>query len=160
MQTSHKIIHILLSNPTPQTVKELARVLSLPESAVEAELEQVEQSLATLDLQIVSNNKTLSIVVANEVRDLLEKDNQKELQKPLSESALQTLSVIVYKKSASKAEVDFVRGVDSSRSIKTLLLRGMIEKHESKNKKYYTVSTEALKYMGVCQMRIFLRLVS
>jgi segregation and condensation protein B len=67
----------------------------------------------------------------------LQKQENKETLKPLSESALQTLAVIIYKNGATKAEIDFVRGVDSGRSLKTLNLRGLIVHEDRKSKKVY-----------------------
>ena len=67
----------------------------------------------------------------------------------MSESALQTLAVILYKPGATKPEIDFVRGVDSVRSLKSLITRGLIEKTEEKNRKNYSPTIETLKFLGL-----------
>jgi len=51
----------------------------------------------------------------------------KEKDVELTRTVLETLAVIAYKQPVAKREVDMVRGVDSSRAIKHLLERKLVE---------------------------------
>jgi segregation and condensation protein B len=46
--------------------------------------------------------------------------------RPISRAALETLTIIAYRQPATRAEVEFIRGVDAGSIFKTLLERGLI----------------------------------
>lgn len=149
MERALNIIHYLMYLGDSASVSQVAEFLGIEKSELEKELSNVREMLSTLKLELIEHKETLAISVDKASAKKFHKQENKDLVKPLSESALQTLSVIIYKNGASKAEIDFVRGVDSGRSIKTLLLRGLIERENIKNKKVYSATLDTLTYMGV-----------
>jgi segregation and condensation protein B len=118
---------------------------------------EIRNLLAPLGLELIETKDHFEIALSNEMN--LEISSQKidDLKTDLSESALQTLTVILYKPGSTKPEIDFIRGVDSVRSIKSLLTRGLIYKNQEKNtrqpspfgKNSYFPSTETLKFLGL-----------
>src|SRR5699024_6194893 len=56
---------------------------------------------------------------------------QKLLETPqpasMSQAALETLAIIAYQQPVTRAEIDEIRGVQSDRSVQTLLARSLIE---------------------------------
>ena len=78
-----------------------------------------------------------------------------ELSKDLSGASLETLAVVVYKGPVTRKEIEYIRGVNVSFSLRNLLLRGLIEKVSSKLDPrifLYTPSILALKYLGVASV--------
>lgn len=144
-----KIIQILLYEGGSLKKEELAKILGTKKEEIESNILEVQNLLAILDLKLIQNTTSLEISLSEEINSLINKQKIEELKSDLSESALQTLGVILYREKTTKAEIDFVRGVDSGRSIKNLLMRGIVEKLEEKNKKYYTATTETLRYLGL-----------
>ncbi|MFC1512801.1 SMC-Scp complex subunit ScpB, partial [bacterium] len=71
----------------------------------------------------------------------------------LSASALETLSIIAYKQPITKAEVEQIRGVDSTGVLGTLLNRTLIKiggrKEALGNPALYVTTQEFLKYFGL-----------
>lgn len=110
---------------------------------------EIKKLLSPLNLHLIENETHLEIGLAKEINEIINKQKIQELKTDLSESALQTLAVILYKPKSSKPEIDFVRGVDSTRSIKSLLTRGLIEKTIEKNRNFYIPSIETLKFLGL-----------
>ena len=110
---------------------------------------EIKNLLAPLNLHLVENNTSIEITLSQEINEEIAKQKIQDLKTDLSESALQTLSVILYKPGATKPEIDFVRGVDSVRSLKSLITRGLIEKTEEKNRKNYSPTIETLKFLGL-----------
>jgi len=144
-----KIIQILLFEGASLKKSDLAKILNIKIGQVDESIDEIKKLLSNLELKLVQNESNLEISLSNEINTLINSNKIEELKTELSESALQTLSVIIYRNRATKAEIDFIRGVDSSRSIKNLLTRGIIQKEEIKSKKYYIPSTETLKYLNV-----------
>jgi segregation and condensation protein B len=112
-------------------------------------ISEIKLLLLPLGLELVENKDTIEICLGKEVNQEISAQKINDLKTELSESALQTLTVILYKPGATKPEVDFVRGVDSVRSLKSLLTRGLIEKSFEKNRNNYSPSTETLKFLGL-----------
>jgi chromosome segregation and condensation protein ScpB len=121
---------------------------NLQKSTSETILE-VKTLLTPLGLELVENKDSIEICLSPEINQGISKQRFDDLKTELSESSLQTLTVILYKPGATKPEIDFVRGVDSVRSIKSLMTRGLIEKDFQKNKNQYHPSTETLKFLGL-----------
>jgi segregation and condensation protein B len=94
----------------------------------------------------------VALGTAPELSDMIENLQKEELNKDLSKAALETLSVVLYKNGASRAEIDYIRGVNSSFSLRALSVRGLVEKvlDSKDNRRYvYKPSMELLSYMGV-----------
>lgn len=149
MTTAHKIIHYLLYTGDNSQVAAISEFLEIEKEEILSVLDDVRSLLSPLHLELIQHKETLAISIDKAVAKKFQTQENKELVKPLSDSALQTLAVIVYKNGASKAEIDFVRGVDSGRSLKTLILRGLIERENFKNKKVYSATLDTLTYMGI-----------
>lgn len=144
-----KIIQVLLYEGGSMKKDDLAKFLSIEKKDVEENISEIESLLATINLKLIKNPTSLEISLSYEINNIINKNKIEELKTDLSESALQTLAVVLYRNKATKAEIDFVRGVDSGRSIKNLLTRGIIERLEEKSKKYYIATTETLRYLNI-----------
>jgi len=80
------------------------------------------------------------------------KQKKEELNKDLSKASLETLSIILYKNGASRADIDYIRGVNSSFTLRAMAIRGLVEKTIDKkdSRRYiYKPSFELLSFMGV-----------
>lgn len=150
---AQQIIQALLYFGESTKKVDLAKFLSTDLKNIEKEIAEVKNLLSVLSLELVDNGKSLDITLSPQINSLISKNKIDELKTELSDSALQTLSVILYKAQATKAEIDFVRGVDSARSIKSLLTRGIIERLEEKNRKVYIPSTETLRFLNITETK-------
>jgi segregation and condensation protein B len=110
---------------------------------------EIRNLLAPLSLELIETKDHFEIALSSEMNGEISKQKIDDLKTELSESALQTLTVVLYKPGTTKPEIDFVRGVDSVRSLKSLVTRGLIYKNLEKNKNSYSPSTETLKFLGL-----------
>lgn len=78
-------------------------------------------------MKIIRLNDALQMVSKSEYHPYIAKILERHTGKGLSQSSLETLSIIAYNQPATKAMVDAVRGVDSYNSIVRLLERELIE---------------------------------
>ena len=75
--------------------------------------------------------------------------------KDLSKATLETLSIVLYKNGATRAEIDYIRGVNSTFSLRALSVRGLVEKIQdpSDNRRFiYKPTFELLSFMGVTKV--------
>lgn len=75
-----------------------------------------------------------------------------EFSEELSHAALETLAIIAYKGPLTRVDIEYVRGVNSSFTLRNLALRGLVERIENPKdaRSYlYMVSFKFLEYLGL-----------
>lgn len=149
METAQEIIQTLLYFGEATSVKDIADFLQIDNEIVMSQIGNVRTALLALGMTLAQSGEKYEVLLSEKISSIVSAKKLENLKGELSESALQTLAVIFYKNNPTKAEIDFIRGVDSGRSLKTLLLRGLVEKIESKNKKTYIPTIETIKYLGL-----------
>ncbi|HCJ52229.1 MAG: SMC-Scp complex subunit ScpB [Candidatus Kerfeldbacteria bacterium RIFCSPLOWO2_01_FULL_48_11] len=85
--------------------------------------------------------------VAHVAKDFIKSEQSGELTKP----SLETLTIVAYRGPITKAELEQIRGVNCSLILRNLLIKGLIEFHEDKEKMaaIYQVTMEFLQFLGV-----------
>ncbi len=120
---------VLFSSSRPVASKQVARRLE------EFSLQDIEEAFKILVRDYLSPERSVEIAeVAGgyqmrtkvDYRDYI-KRFVKEKDVALSRPMLETLSIIAYKQPVAKKDIDAVRGVDSSRAIKHLLEKRLID---------------------------------
>jgi segregation and condensation protein B len=76
---------------------------------------------------------------------------KKEASGPLTHPSLETLAVIAYRGPVTKPEIEQVRGVNCGLILRNLLIRGLIDEQEDKQRfqPVYAVSPDFLRELGV-----------
>ena len=136
----------------PVNVNWLAKTLDQKEEEIKTSLEQLSQQLENRGVRLVRNGDEVILATAPESAEILKKIVQSEFDSELSKASLETLSVIMYKGATSRAEIDYIRGVNSSFILRNLLVRGLIEKgaKRGEDRSYvYKPSLNLLEYLGV-----------
>jgi segregation and condensation protein B len=75
-----------------------------------------------------------------------------EIQENLSKAALEVLSIVAYRGPIMRVDVEAIRGVNCSFTLRSLMMRGLLEREENPkdNRSYlYKISFEFLKKLGL-----------
>jgi len=89
---------------------------------------------------------------APELSGFFEDLQKEELNRDLSKASLETLSIILYKNGASRADIDYVRGVNSSFTLRALSVRGLVDKipDPKDNRRFlYRPTFDLFSYLGI-----------
>lgn len=114
-------------------------------------LELLKERLLEIGLVLIINsNKNYlkteySIGIDSQLSNLSKNIKQIEMEKDLSPATLQVLTICAYLGTSSKNEISFIRGIQSSQSIRSLLVRGLLKRDGER----YSLSTEALQNLGI-----------
>lgn len=153
MITPPAALHALLfASGEPLPKKHLAKLLDIKESELAVVLKSVDASLKNSGVTLVETETDVELHTAPEAAPIVKKLRENELSRDLGKASLETLAVIAYQTGATRGEVDWVRGVNSSTSLRTLLMRGLIEGREDPSDKRrirYNLTTEALAHLGI-----------
>lgn len=131
-------------------------ILNIQKQELDDSIQTLKERYADRAVYLIETENSVAIVVSKEITDLITKDQEKSLEKELSKSALETLSIILYQPETTKSDIDYIRGVNSSVILRNLLMRGLIEKipHKTDSRKNIFIPTiDLLRNMGIQQVQ-------
>ncbi|HOF42386.1 MAG TPA: SMC-Scp complex subunit ScpB [Candidatus Moranbacteria bacterium] len=127
----------------------------------QAKTEDVEKGIDALSekyagsasgLVLLRKGEEVQLASKAENSQYVEKMVKSELQDSLSNAAMEVVSIIAYRGPISKTEIESIRGVNCSYTLRNLLLRGLIERSDNPRdgRGYvYSITFEFLKKLGV-----------
>jgi segregation and condensation protein B len=110
----------------PVTVAQLARALEIAPDAVEAALERLAADCAARGVRVQRQGDFVQLVSAPEAARAIERFLGVQAQPRISAAALEVLAIVAYRQPITRAQVEAIRGVDSSGVIRALLGRELI----------------------------------
>lgn len=145
---------ILFYTAEPMSLKKLATLTKTSIDDVKAAVLELKERLEASNggIKLLTQNNEVVLGTTPEASNLIEQITRDEISKELSKAALETLSIICYKGPLTRADIDYVRGVNSTFIIRNLLIRGIVEKLENPRDaraSLYGATFAALEYMGV-----------
>lgn len=130
MRTTRIVEAILFASETPLTPEEIARASEgLDAAGVEAAIEELRAEYEREDraVQIYRLGDGYQVLTRPEYAPYLERFDSIPKVSRLSQAALETLAIIVYRQPVSRVEIDEIRGVNTGPVLRTLQERGLIE---------------------------------
>jgi len=155
MNTSAKIEAILFWKAEPVSVKKLASLLNIKVEEVKAALAELEKNLIGRGVTLVQTDEDVMLGTAKELSPLIEQLTKDELTRDLGKAGLETLSIVLYQGPISRADIDYIRGVNSQFILRALLIRGLVERVENpKDARSYLYKTtlDLLSHLGISKV--------
>jgi segregation and condensation protein B len=142
---------MLFATSEPQSFRSLAERLQVSAEDIQTALETLATRFEDHGIMLVVHDNTATLVTKPAFSALIESIRKDDLQKELSKASSETLAIISYRPGVTKAEIEFIRGVNASYSLRALQMRGLIEakKGESGRSVSYQPTVEMLEYFGV-----------
>lgn len=141
---------ILFERPEPIDVSELSSILDRDKGEVEDALSTLENKLHGRGIVMVRTDTKITLATAPDAAPYIEKYTEEDYARGLGKAAMETLALILYRGPISKPEIDYIRGVNASSVLRTLLMRGLIEKStQGERSPHYSATTDALQFLGI-----------
>ena len=150
-----EIVAVLFYKNDEVSISEMAKTLDADRADIRHALEHLEKSVEELGLVLISNGDKYSLSTGPDQSELIERMTKEDLNKDLSPASLETLSIITYKGLVTRKEIEYIRGVNSSFSLRALLMRGLIERESSTLDErifLYKPSTLMLRHLGIARL--------
>ncbi len=147
-----KIEAILFFKGEPVNLKKLVDTLKVSREEIVEAVNLLKNNLAGRGIVLMEKEEEYYLGTIPELSEMIENLQKEELNKDLSKASLETLSIVLYKNGASRAEIDYIRGVNSSFTLRALSVRGLVEKtlDPKDHRRYvYKPSFDVLSFMGV-----------
>lgn len=153
MELSRKIESLLFFKGEPVTVAFLAKTLGVSEDEAGQGLVDLEQALSGRGIVLMQNGGEYMLATSPEMGPTIEALIKEELGKELGKAGLETLATVLYRGPILRSEINYLRGVNSNYILRSLLVRGLIEKVDQGGRStVYQPTFELLSYMGVTKV--------
>jgi len=146
---------ILFWKGEPQSIKKLAASLGKKEEEILTALEVLKEKIKDRGVELVFKDDEVMLGTAAKLSHIIERLTKEELVRDLGKAGLETISIIAYKGPISRAEVDYIRGVQSTFILRNLQIRGLVERvNNPKDARsfLYKPTFELLQFLGVSKI--------
>lgn len=106
-------------------------------------------------LMLIAHNGRIEMATKKDLTGLIESFTKTTIQDVLSKAALEVLSIIAYRAPITRSEVEAIRGVNCSYTLRALLIRGLIEREgnpEDTRGYVYRPSFQFLEHLGLSRI--------
>ncbi len=155
MDTVLALEAVLFWRGEPTSHKALAELILVSEEEIKDATEKLRERLTQRGVRLLEVHDTLALVTAPEMAELITRITKEELSHDIGKAGLETLSVILYRGPLGKPEIDYIRGVNSQYILRSLLIRGLIERLPNPKDSrtfIYRATPELLAELGVTDM--------
>lgn len=154
MNISQQLEAVLFWKAEPLSIKKLSTLLNTDENTIKDGLKTLEQNLEGRGIVLVQTDNEIMLGTAKEASSLIEQLTKEDLARDLGKAGLETLSIILYQGPISRADIDYIRGVNSQFIIRNLLIRGLIERTENTDSRgfLYKSSLDLLSHLGLTKI--------
>ncbi|MBI5004252.1 SMC-Scp complex subunit ScpB [Candidatus Kaiserbacteria bacterium] len=135
------------------SLKALAAKLRIETIALGGVLDELATRFNGRGLTLIRTETEVSLAVAPMVSGVIEAAYAQD--KEIGDAGLEVLAIILYCGASTKSRIDYIRGVNTGSTIRTLLSRGLIERagNPADSREYlYRPSTELLAHLGVARV--------
>lgn len=128
MTLEAKLEAVLFFKAEPLSIKELGKLLGANEEEIINAINELDSKLVDRGVRLIRKDQEVMLGTSPEASELIENIAKEELSRDLGKAGLETLAIILYMGPISRAEIDYIRGVNSSFIVRNLLIRGLIER--------------------------------
>ena len=146
---------VLFWKGEPQSIKKLALSLGKKEEEVQSALGVLKEKIKDRGVELIYKDDEVMLGTASKLSPIIERLTKEELVRDLGKAGLETISIIAYKGPISRAEIDYIRGVQSNFILRNLQIRGLVEKitNEKDHRSFlYRPTFELLAFLGVSRV--------
>ena len=130
--------------------KRLGTLLGTKDAETKEVVKELSAALEGSGLCIVKTEREVALATAPATSEAITKVFEEQLQRDIGEAGLEVLATVLYRGPSRRSEIDYIRGVNTASTIRTLLARGLIERTALDGREYiYQPTPELLAHLGI-----------
>ncbi len=149
---SARIEALLFAEGGPLSKKKLCSLLGCTPEELAAGLQELSKRHEGGGLALIVSDTEATLAVSAAVQETVRSAQQAELGEKLGDAGLEVAAILLYKGPSTRAQIDYIRGVNTTSTIRNLLSRGLIERagNPADGREYlYRPTTELLAHLSV-----------
>lgn len=143
---------VLFYKTEPVSKTELIAFFDVSTDEIEGALHTLSERLQHGATRLIVAHDKVQLVSAPEVAETIERLRKEEISRDIGKAGAETLAIILYRGPVSRADIDFIRGVNSTFILRNLQIRGLIERiaHPTLPRSYQYRATPAIfAHLGI-----------
>jgi segregation and condensation protein B len=131
---------------------ELVKTLGAAAEEVSAALAELSASYDGRGIRLITAGESVTLATVPEMSAMIEGLVKEELSKDLGKAGLETLAIVAYRGEVGRAEIDHVRGVNSTFVLRSLQVRGLVERvtdPKDERRYLYRPTLDLLRFLGL-----------
>jgi len=144
---------ILFISGEPLAVSRIQKVTDASEEEVESALGSIAQDYSDgRGMVMIRKEDKVEMATSPENAEFISELVKSEIQENLSPAALEVLSIIAYRGPIARVEIESIRGVNCSFTLRSLLMRSLIERVDNPKDSrgyLYKISFQFLESLGM-----------
>lgn len=145
---------VLFYKAVPQAKKRLIAYFSVTEEQFTEALIALKNRLQTGAVRLVETETEIQLVTAPELSNFIESLRKQDLVGDIGKAGAETLAIVLYREPISRAEIDRIRGVNSSFILRNLMMRGLVSRESMTGNGYqFRITPALLQHLGITDKR-------
>lgn len=143
---------LLFTEGGSMTRKKLASQIGCKESELAEPLQTLREHLQNGGLTLIETESEISLAVAPIASETVREALKRELSRDIGDAGLEVLAIVLYCGPVSRARIDYIRGVNTSSTLRNLIARGLLEREgnpDDAREYLYKPTVELLAHLGV-----------
>lgn len=151
---SDRIEAVLFTEGGSLPYKKLMQLLNCTEEELIAGVVELDQKRSSTGIAIVKTDTEVALTIAPAAAETIEKAFEREIGREIGDAGLEVLAIILYRGPSTRSQIDYIRGVNTSSTIRNLAARGLLERipNPLDAREYlYRATSELIAYLGVTE---------
>ena len=141
---------VLFYKATPQKKTTLQKMFATNDGEEwTAAIERLKHRLEAGATRLIESDTELSLTTAPQLSEFIESLRKNELKGDIGKAGAETLAIILYREPITRAEIDRIRGVNSSFILRNLLMKGLVTREALGNTYQFRTTPSLLAHLGV-----------
>lgn len=151
---SDRIEALMFTEGGSLSIKKLVQLLGCTEDELKKGLAELEEKRASTGIALVKTDTEVALTIAPAAAETIEKAFEREIGREIGDAGLEVLAIVLYRGPSTRSQIDYIRGVNTSTTIRSLSARGLLERIPNPNdaREYlYRATSELIAYLGVTE---------
>jgi len=151
LSVADRIEALLFAAGEPMSIKRLGQALETTPAEIQKALDILSERLKQGVVQLIRSETEVALAVASKAAQTVKNAQERELGRDIGDAGLEVLSIVLYKGPSTRAQIDYIRGVNTSSTIRNLLARGLLERTgnpEDGREYLYRPTVELMAHLG------------
>jgi len=152
LDISHALEALLYSEGGTIAKRKLCQILSIDDVTLSAAIVTLRRSKEGSGLCVVESEREVTLATSSEATAIVQSAFERELGREIGDAGLEVLAIVLYRGPSTRAQIDYIRGVNTSSTIRLLASRGLLERTanpDDAREFLYKPTVELLAHLGV-----------
>lgn len=148
---AQKLEALLFALGRPLPYMEVAKMLGVSADDIKNAVAQPQEGRGVV---LVDDGAQVELRAAPEAATLIEKVRKDEYAREIGKAGQEVLAAVIYRGPLTRSEIDFIRGVNSTQTLRTLTMRGLVRRVPNPRDSrsfLFEPTTELLSTLGVAR---------